>query len=131
MIDTGDIDVFLGLDVGKGEHHRTAVTPAGKKAFGKLHTMLVVVVVIDTIRVVRPGPERPGVRPDRVVTDKGYSVRSFRAYPRSRGIKATIPQRADQLAGRARRSERREGDTLNFSAAVTATTDQSVLSATL
>lgn len=21
MIDTGDIDVFLGLDVGKGEHH--------------------------------------------------------------------------------------------------------------
>ncbi|WP_435851270.1 IS110 family transposase [Streptomyces mirabilis] len=35
MIDTGDIDVFLGLDVGKGEHHATAVTPAGKKAFGK------------------------------------------------------------------------------------------------
>lgn len=33
MIDTGDIDVFLGLDVGKGEHHATAVTPAGKKAF--------------------------------------------------------------------------------------------------
>ncbi|MFD6126656.1 hypothetical protein, partial [Streptomyces hydrogenans] len=27
MIDTGDIDVFLGLDVGKGEHHATAVTP--------------------------------------------------------------------------------------------------------
>ncbi|MEU4112684.1 hypothetical protein [Streptomyces sp. NPDC027717] len=35
MIDTGDIDVFLGLDVGKGEHHATAVTPAGKNAFGK------------------------------------------------------------------------------------------------
>ncbi len=33
MIDTGAIDVFLGLDVGKGEHHATAVTPAGKKAF--------------------------------------------------------------------------------------------------
>lgn len=31
MIDTGDIDVFLGLDVGKGEHHATAVTPTGKK----------------------------------------------------------------------------------------------------
>ncbi|MGW6805797.1 IS110 family transposase, partial [Streptomyces sp. NPDC055039] len=26
---------FLGLDVGKGEHHATAVTPAGKKAFDK------------------------------------------------------------------------------------------------
>ncbi|WP_394297913.1 transposase, partial [Streptomyces globisporus] len=35
MIDTGDIDVFLGLDVGKGEHQATAVTPAGKKAFDK------------------------------------------------------------------------------------------------
>lgn len=35
VIDTGDIDVYLGLDVGKGEHHATAVTPAGKKAFGK------------------------------------------------------------------------------------------------
>ncbi|GGW69755.1 hypothetical protein GCM10010381_63150 [Streptomyces xantholiticus] len=33
MIDTGGIDVFLGLDVGKGEHHATAVTPAGKKVF--------------------------------------------------------------------------------------------------
>lgn len=27
--------IFLGLDVGKGEHHATAVTPAGKKAFDK------------------------------------------------------------------------------------------------
>lgn len=35
VIDTGDIDVYLGLDVGKGEHHATAVTPAGKKAFDK------------------------------------------------------------------------------------------------
>ncbi|MFF7871002.1 hypothetical protein ACFZCT_31740 [Streptomyces qaidamensis] len=35
MIDTGDINVFLGLDVGKGEHHATTVTPAGKKAFDK------------------------------------------------------------------------------------------------
>ncbi|NEC14748.1 IS110 family transposase [Streptomyces sp. SID8014] len=35
MIDTGDIDVFPGLDVGKGEHHATAVTPTGKNAFDK------------------------------------------------------------------------------------------------
>ncbi len=33
MIGTGDIDVFLGLDVCKGEHHATPVTPAGKRAF--------------------------------------------------------------------------------------------------
>ncbi|WP_425357123.1 IS110 family transposase [Streptomyces inhibens] len=30
-----EIGAFLGLDVGKGEHHATAVTPAGKKAFDK------------------------------------------------------------------------------------------------
>ncbi|MFF0078705.1 IS110 family transposase [Streptomyces canus] len=35
MIDTSDIGAFLGLDVGKGEHHATALTPAGKKAFDK------------------------------------------------------------------------------------------------
>ncbi|MFC9706038.1 hypothetical protein ACFTWD_35705 [Streptomyces sp. NPDC056943] len=33
MFDTGDIDVFLGLDVGKGEHHATGATPADKEAF--------------------------------------------------------------------------------------------------
>ncbi|MGY0058600.1 IS110 family RNA-guided transposase [Streptomyces sp. LZ34] len=35
MIDVSDIGAFPGLDVGKGEHHATAVTPAGKKAFDK------------------------------------------------------------------------------------------------
>ncbi|RSS04369.1 hypothetical protein EF913_06110 [Streptomyces sp. WAC04189] len=35
MIDTGDIDVFLGLDVGKGEHHAIAITPTGEKGFDK------------------------------------------------------------------------------------------------
>ncbi|MPY54693.1 IS110 family RNA-guided transposase [Streptomyces acidicola] len=35
VIDTSDVGAFLGLDVGKGEHHATAITPAGKKAFDK------------------------------------------------------------------------------------------------
>jgi transposase len=35
VIDTGDVDVFLGLDVGKGEHHGTAVTRTGKRVFDK------------------------------------------------------------------------------------------------
>ncbi len=35
MIDTGDVDAFLGLDVGKGEHHGTAVIPAGKRVFDR------------------------------------------------------------------------------------------------
>lgn len=40
------------------------------------------------------------------MADKGYSSRTFRAYLRRRSIKATIPERVDQLAGRARRHER-------------------------
>lgn len=35
MIDLGDIDVYLGLDVGKGEHHAHALTPTGKKVLDK------------------------------------------------------------------------------------------------
>ncbi|MET9324719.1 transposase, partial [Streptomyces sp. NPDC003038] len=35
MTEETDIGVYLGLDVGKGEHHATAVSPAGKKVFDK------------------------------------------------------------------------------------------------
>lgn len=35
MIDRDQIGVYLGLDVGKGEHHATALTPAGKKVYDK------------------------------------------------------------------------------------------------
>lgn len=52
----------------------------------------------------RPG--RPRLRPERVIADKGYSSRTFRAYLHRSGINATIPERVDQLAGLARRRER-------------------------
>jgi transposase len=35
VTDDGGIDVYLGLDVGKGEHHATALTPGGKRVFDK------------------------------------------------------------------------------------------------
>jgi transposase len=35
VYDTSEIGVFLGLDVGKGEHHGHGLTPAGKKVFDK------------------------------------------------------------------------------------------------
>lgn len=35
MNGTGGIDIYVGLDVGKGEHHGTVLTPAGKKVFDK------------------------------------------------------------------------------------------------
>lgn len=49
MIDTGDIDVFLGLDVDKGEHHATAVTPAVKKAFVRVLVAVLIQVQINVL----------------------------------------------------------------------------------
>lgn len=58
--------------------------------------------VIEAIRVPRPGPGRPRTRPDRVLADKAYSSKGNRAYLRRRGIRATIPVKADQAASRRR-----------------------------
>jgi transposase len=41
-----------------------------------------------------------------VVADKGYSSRAIRTYLQRREISHTIPERADQVAGRARRGSR-------------------------
>lgn len=62
--------------------------------------------VLDRIRVNRPGPGRPRCRPDRVLADKAYSSRANRAYLRRRGIRAVIPNKADQLANRRARGRR-------------------------
>jgi transposase len=56
--------------------------------------------VLDGIRVARVGGGRPRTRPDRVLTDKAYSSRANRACLRRRGIRATIPQPADQIRHR-------------------------------
>jgi transposase len=46
----------------------------------------------------RPGTwsGRPGARPGQVLGDKAYSSPTIRAHLRQRGIKATIPEPADQ-----------------------------------
>lgn len=58
------------------------------------------------IRVPRIGPGRPRTRPDHVIADKGYSSRRIRAYLRRRGIRHTIPERADQVLNRLHRGSR-------------------------
>jgi transposase len=55
--------------------------------------------VLEGIRVPRVFG-RPRVRPDRVLADKAYTSRGNRRYLRRRGIKATIPSKADQDANR-------------------------------
>lgn len=46
---------------------------------------------------------RPRVRPAAVLADKAYSSRAIREHLRRRGIRAVIPQPADQVANRKRR----------------------------
>lgn len=61
---------------------------------------------MDDLRIERHGPGRPRLRPDTVLADKAYSNKAIRRYLRSRGIKAVIPLKADQQAGRRRRGTR-------------------------
>jgi transposase len=59
------------------------------------------VPVLAGIRVPRlNGGGRPRTRPDRVLADKAYTSKANRAHLRGRGIKATIPSKADQDAHR-------------------------------
>jgi transposase len=62
--------------------------------------------VLDAIAVPRLGPGRPRTCPDRVVADKAYTSAANRAYLRRRGIRATIPSKADQDASRRRKGSR-------------------------
>jgi transposase len=52
--------------------------------------------VLGAINVPRLSGGRPRTRPERVLADKAYTSRANRAYLRRRGIKATIPSKADQ-----------------------------------
>ncbi|MFJ8024522.1 IS5 family transposase [Streptomyces sp. NPDC096311] len=60
--------------------------------------------VLEAIRVPRTTVGRPRIRPLRVRGDKAYSSRANRAYLRRRGIRCTIPEPADQIRNRRRRS---------------------------
>jgi transposase len=64
-------------------------------------------VVLGRIRVPRLGPGRPPrVRPDRVRADKTHASRKNRAYLRRRGIRCTIPDKADHARNRKKRGSR-------------------------
>ncbi|MFF7977529.1 IS5 family transposase [Streptomyces sp. NPDC007901] len=56
--------------------------------------------VLETVRVPRIGPGRPRIPPDRVRADRACASRKNRAYLRRRGIRCTIPDKADQARNR-------------------------------
>lgn len=58
------------------------------------------------IRIGRRRGGRARTRPGRVLADKAYSSRAIRSHLRKRGIRATIPQPADQIAARVRRGRK-------------------------
>jgi transposase len=60
--------------------------------------------VMARLRVPRPHG-RPRTRPDPVLADKAYSPRAIREHLRRRGIRAVIPEGADQQANRRQRGQ--------------------------
>lgn len=72
------------------------VTTAGQR-----HDSLAFEPLMERLRIARTGPGRPRTRPGRLLADKAYSNRKIRSHLRRRGIKATIPEKNDQLKARA------------------------------
>jgi transposase len=62
--------------------------------------------VLNKLRVARTGSGRPRTRPHRARGDKAYASRKNRAYLRKRGIRGTIPEKADQARNRRHRGSR-------------------------
>ena len=63
---------------------------------GEQHEATVFDPLLNQGAIRRPGPGRPRVRPDRVSGDKGYSSDAIRATARRRGIRITIPRKANE-----------------------------------
>lgn len=70
---------------------------------GNVNDSTVFDAVMDEVGVPRAGAGRPRRRPDAVIADKAYSSRAIRQALRRRGVRAVIPERADQQANRLRR----------------------------
>ncbi|MFJ4343534.1 IS5 family transposase [Streptomyces sp. NPDC088915] len=90
--------VHLACD-GRGLPPAVVVTP------GNVNDSTVFEKVMDEVRVPRTGAGRPRRRPEAVIADKAYSSRAIRQSLRRRGIRAVIPERADQKANRVRRGQ--------------------------
>jgi len=77
------------------------VTTAGQR-----HDSLAFEAVMDDVCIGRPDGGRPRTRPSGVLADKAYSTRKIRVSLRRKGIRATIPEPANQIAGRLARGRK-------------------------
>ncbi|MFC9178220.1 MULTISPECIES: IS5 family transposase [Streptomyces] len=70
---------------------------------GQIHDGQVLPPLLGDIRVPRLGPGRPRTTPAALLGDKAYSSKQIRAALAARGVRAVIPERADQQANRKRK----------------------------
>jgi transposase len=77
------------------------VTTAGQR-----HDSVAFNALMADISIVRSAGSPPRTRPDRILADKAYSTRKIRDTLRCRGIKATIPEPSNQIAGRISRGSK-------------------------
>ena len=91
----GGLTTKLHLACEQGQKPLSIVVTAGHRGDSPQF-----IPVLEGIRVPRPGGGPARTRPDRVLADKAYTSRGNRAYLRRRGIRATIPSKADQDAHR-------------------------------
>ncbi len=94
----GGLTTKFHLAAEQGQKPLAVIVTAGQRGDSPQFT-----VVLEEIRVPRPGGGRPQTTPDRVLADKAYGARANRACLRRRHIRATIPQQADHAAHRKRR----------------------------
>ncbi|MFE4958755.1 IS5 family transposase [Streptomyces sp. NPDC056653] len=91
----GGLTTKLHLAVEQGQKPMSIVITAGQRGDSPQFEP-----VLKKIRVHRLGPGRPRTRPDRVRADKAYASRRNRTYLRRRGIRCTIPDKADHVRNR-------------------------------
>ncbi|MFF4846061.1 IS5 family transposase [Streptomyces collinus] len=91
----GGFTTKLHLAVEQGQKPMSVVITAGQHGDSPQFEP-----ALEKVRVPRIGPGRPRVRPDRGRADKAYASRRNRAYLRRRGIRCTIPDKADQARNR-------------------------------
>ena len=97
----GGLTTKLHLGCEQGQKPLSIVLTAGQRGDSPQF-----IAVLAGIRVPRLGGGRPRTRPDRVLADKAYTSTANREHLRRRGIKATIPSKADQDANRRKKGSK-------------------------
>ncbi|GAA2403804.1 IS5 family transposase [Streptomyces coeruleofuscus] len=97
----GGFTTKVHLAVEQGQKPMSIVVTAGQRGDSPQFE-----TVLQRVRVPRPGPGRPRTRPRRVRADKAYASRRNRAYLRRRGVRCTIPDKADQARNRRKQGPR-------------------------